>query len=177
MRIETVTSEQLSVPDADIMKAVNRKFPTGVTVVTTMEGDSPRGLAVNAFMSLSLDPPTVLFAVQHTSGTLPALFAREHAAINIVSAANADDVKAFASKGVDKFANVDWVPGPFGSPLLGHASAHMEVVLRERIRASTHTLFVARVLHARTFDEPPLVYFDGQFVNSVALYPADKTTG
>jgi flavin reductase (DIM6/NTAB) family NADH-FMN oxidoreductase RutF len=162
-------TEPLAVPDVDAMKSVNRQFVTGVTVVTTIENDVPRGLAVNAFMSLSLDPPTVLFAVQHTSGTHPLLFARDHVAINILSAANAEVVHAFAGKAADKFAGVGWQPGPFGSPLLDHASGHLEVMVRERIHASTHTLFVARVLHAKSFDEPPLVYFNGQFASSVLL--------
>ena len=35
--------------DQDLMKQVNRQFVTGVTVVTVMDGDRPRGLAVNAF--------------------------------------------------------------------------------------------------------------------------------
>lgn len=152
-------------PGVDVMKAVNRQFVTGVTVVTTMDGDVPRGLAVNAFMSLSLDPPTVLFAVQHTSGTHPALFARDHVAINILSTANMEAVQSFAGKSADKFAGVDWHAGPFGSPMLDRAAAQLEVSVRERIQASTHTLFVARVLHARSFDEVPLVYTNGQFTS------------
>ena len=57
-------------PDVDLMKRVNRQFVTGVTVVTALDGDKPRGLAVNAFASISLDPPTVMVAVQHTSSSL-----------------------------------------------------------------------------------------------------------
>ena len=53
-------------PDLDTMKQVNRQFITGVTVVTTMDDEKPRGLAVNAFSSVSLDPPTVMVAVQRT---------------------------------------------------------------------------------------------------------------
>ena len=55
-------------PDNDLMKQVNRQFVTGVTVVTAMDGDKPRGLAVNAFSSITLDPPTVMVAVQPVAG-------------------------------------------------------------------------------------------------------------
>ena len=34
-------------PDLDTMKQVNRQFITGVTVVTAMDDEKPRGLAVN----------------------------------------------------------------------------------------------------------------------------------
>jgi flavin reductase (DIM6/NTAB) family NADH-FMN oxidoreductase RutF len=171
-----MTDQAVALPAPDVMKRVNRQFVTGVTVVTTVADRVPRGLAVNAFMSLSLEPPMVLFAVQHNSGTHPLLYSRDHVAINILSAANSDVVKAFASKGADKFAGVQWRPGPFGSPLIDRASAHIEVIVRERIQASTHTLFVARVMHAESFDEPPLVYFDGQFASSTNLLSPVETS-
>jgi flavin reductase (DIM6/NTAB) family NADH-FMN oxidoreductase RutF len=69
----------------DVMKKVNRQFITGVTVVTAMDDGTPRGLAVNAFASISLDPPTVMVAVQHTSSTHDCLFRAGHLAINILS--------------------------------------------------------------------------------------------
>src|SRR5262245_49237930 len=56
------------------VKAVHRQFPTGVTIVTTVVDGVPYGLAVNAFSSLSLDPPTVLVCVATTSATYPRLF-------------------------------------------------------------------------------------------------------
>ena len=54
----------MTMPDLDLMKQVNRQFVTGVTVVTTMDDQTPRGLAVNAFSSVSLEPPTVMVCVQ-----------------------------------------------------------------------------------------------------------------
>ena len=60
---------------ADALKGFNRQFITGVTVVTTMDADRvPRGLAVNSYASISLEPPLVLVCVQKTSSTYPALF-------------------------------------------------------------------------------------------------------
>ena len=39
-------------------------FLTGVTVVTTTDGDGvPRGITANSFTSVSLDPPLVLVCV------------------------------------------------------------------------------------------------------------------
>jgi flavin reductase (DIM6/NTAB) family NADH-FMN oxidoreductase RutF len=105
-------------PDLDTMKQVNRQFITGVTVVTAMDDKKPRGLAVNAFSSVSLDPPTVMVAVQRTSSTHECLFRAEHLAINILSTDQLDVVGVFATKAADKFAGLDWEPGPYGSPLI-----------------------------------------------------------
>jgi flavin reductase (DIM6/NTAB) family NADH-FMN oxidoreductase RutF len=158
-------------PDLDLMKQVNRQFVSGVTVVTAMDGEKPRGLAVNAFSSVSLDPPTVLVAVQRTSSTHECLFRANHLAINILSTDQLDVVNTFATKTEDKFAGLDWEPGPFGSPLLARSGAQMEVEIRERLQASTHTLFVCRVVHATVSDRHAMVYSAGKFFDGGALTP------
>ncbi|WP_448620396.1 flavin reductase family protein [Geodermatophilus sp. URMC 65] len=155
----------------DLMKQVNRQFVTGVTVVTTMDGDAPRGLAVNAFASVSLEPPTVMVCVQRTSSTHDCLFRADHLAINILSTDQLDVVKRFATKSTDKFAELDWRPGPFGSPYIDRSSAQMEVQIRERLQASTHTVFICRVVEAQVSDRSPMVYSAGQFFDSGALTP------
>jgi flavin reductase (DIM6/NTAB) family NADH-FMN oxidoreductase RutF len=156
-------------PDLDVMKQVNRQFVTGVTVVTAMDDGTPRGLAVNAFASISLDPATVMVAVQHTSSTHDCLFRADHLAINILSTDQLDVVKRFAVKSDDKFAGLDWDAGPFGSPLIARSAAVMEVQIRERLRASTHTVFMCRVVHAEVSNRHPMVYSAGKFFDGGTL--------
>lgn len=156
-------------PDLDVMKRVNRQFVTGVTVVTAMDDGTPRGLAVNAFASISLDPPTVMVAVQHTSSTHDCLFRADHLAINILSTDQLDVVNRFAVKSDDKFAGLDWDAGPFGSPLIARSAAVMEVEIRERLRASTHTVFMCRVVHAEVNNRHPMVYSAGKFFDGGTL--------
>jgi flavin reductase (DIM6/NTAB) family NADH-FMN oxidoreductase RutF len=158
-------------PDLDLMKQVNRQFITGVTVVTALDDDTPRGLAVNAFSSISLDPPTVMVCVMRTSSTHDCLYRADHLAINILSIDQVDVVTRFASKLPDKFADLDWTPGPFGSPLIERSSARMEVELRERLQASTHTIFICRVVHADVTDRHAMVYSGGSFFDGGALTP------
>lgn len=157
--------------DTDLLKAVNRKFVTGVTLVTAIDDGVPRGLAVNAFANISLDPPTVMVCVQRTSSTHDCLFRATHLAINIASTSQMEVMGKFASKGVDKFAGVDWTPGVHGSPLLPGSSAHMEVEIRERLQASTHTVFICRVVDAAVSDETPVVYSAGRFFDPADLDP------
>lgn len=164
-------AELASKPDLDVMKQVNRQFVTGVTVVTAMDGETPRGLAVNAFSSISLDPATVMVSVQRTSSTHDCLFRADHLAINILSTDQLDVVGTFASKANDKFKDLDWESGPFGSPLIARSSAQMEVEIRERLQASTHTVFICRVVHAAVADHHPMVYSAGKFFDGGALTP------
>jgi flavin reductase (DIM6/NTAB) family NADH-FMN oxidoreductase RutF len=47
----------------------------------------------------------------------------------------------------------------------------MEVEIRERLQASTHTVFICRVLHASVTDRDPMVYSAGKFFDGGALPP------
>ena len=57
--------------EKDFFRQVMGQFATGVTVVTTCtERGRPVGLTVNAFCSVSLDPPLVLICVDLRSHAL-----------------------------------------------------------------------------------------------------------
>jgi flavin reductase (DIM6/NTAB) family NADH-FMN oxidoreductase RutF len=151
---------------SDRVRKVHAQFPTGVMVVTTAIDGEPHGLAVNAFSSVSLEPPVVLFCVNKNSRTHGHLYGAEWAAVNILSHRQLGVAKRFASSGSDKFASLGWSPGPHGAPVLEGASAWFEVELRLKIDASTHTIFTGQVHEAAATGVPPLVYlapglFDG----------------
>lgn len=154
----------------EALKGFNRQFITGVTVVTTTDAEGkPRGLAANSYASVSLDPPLVLICVQKTSSTYPALFHSRHLGINILSNAQRDTLATFSSRNPDKFAQVQWHRGPKGSPLIDGSSASIEAEIKERFQAKTHTVFIARVIHADIADNVPIVYKAGQFFDGASL--------
>ncbi|MFC0454126.1 flavin reductase family protein [Rhodococcus jostii] len=166
-----ITTQPPTVDDAT-MRGVHRTFVTGVTVVTTMDHGVPKGLAVNAFSSISLDPALVMVCVQRSSATHDPLFRSTHLGINILAADQLSTASVFASKGVDKFAAVPWSPAEHGSPVLSGACAWMEAEICERLQVRTHTAFVARVVGAEHSDRPALVYRAGEFFDSSRLHPA-----
>ena len=166
-----MTETEPAGPDVDLMKQVHKRFVTGVTVVTTLADGIPKGLAVNAFSSISLDPPMILVCVQKSSSTYESLFCATHLAVNILSADQMDVASTFATKKTDKFAEVDWRSGPHGSPLINGSSAVMEAEICERLQASTHSIFIARVRHAEVDDADSMVYSGGGFYHGGRLEP------
>jgi steroid delta-isomerase-like uncharacterized protein len=165
----TVVSSPVGEPDPELLKGFNRQFVTGVTVVSTMDDHRPRGLAVNAYCSISLDPPLIMVCIQRTSSTWPALFRATHLGVNVLGRSQHDVVSVFASKEPDKFAQVGWHPGPHGSPLVTGSAAMLEAEIQERFQAKTHTIFVCRVRHAEVNDEEPMVYKAGKFYDGGKL--------
>ena len=154
----------------EALKGFNRQFITGGTVVTIKDPDhGPRGLAVNSYVSISLEPPLVLVCVQKTSSTYPALFQATHLGINILSNQQRDTVATFASRSPDKFAGLQWHEGPHGSPLIDGSAASIEAEIKERFQAKTHTVFIAKVKHSEVSDAVPMVYKAGQFFDGASL--------
>lgn len=165
--------EHTDVTDVPSMKYVHRNFMTGVTIVTTMVEGTPRGLAVNAFSCLSLDPPLIMVCVQRTSSTFQSLFQTNSIGVSILAANQTDIVRRFASKSNEKFAGDFWSIGENGAPLIDGASATIEAEIQERLQASTHTVFIARVTRTGHTDNDPIVYSVGRLFDSSGLKPIE----
>jgi steroid delta-isomerase-like uncharacterized protein len=156
--------------EPDVLRAVHRANATGVMIVTTLVGGKPRGLAVNAFASISLTPPLVLVCVARTSATYPGLFSTDAFAVNVLSSDQADVARKFAASGDDKkFDAVAWRPGASGVPILEGTCGYFEAETQERAQATTHTIFIGHVMAAEQFDRPPLLYMGGRFYDSAGL--------
>src|SRR5581483_4777814 len=158
--------EVVAVDDAARFRQILGCFPTGVTIVTAIEGGRPVGLAVGSFFSVSLDPPLVGFCVMTTSNTWPAIERQRSFGVSILADDQVDVCRRLAGKEPDKFDALSWSPGPVtGSPLIEGAVAHLDCDLEQQHRAGDHWIVVGRVLHlaAHRDDLPPLVFCRGAF--------------
>ena len=88
------------------MREVLGHFASGVTVVTAVTGSGPIGFTCQAFSSLSLDPPLVVFAPARTSRTWPRLRDIGRFCVNVLAEDQTALSQTFARKGTDKFAGV-----------------------------------------------------------------------
>ena len=139
-------------------------FATGVTVVTTSDGDGrPTGLTASAFTSVSLDPPLVLVCVDHKSQSYPALRERGRFAVNILRRDQQAVSRRFASTRLDKFDEVPFHVSAIGLPLIDAALAQLECVTVSMHVEGDHTIFVGRVERAHVGAGEPLVYYRGLY--------------
>jgi flavin reductase (DIM6/NTAB) family NADH-FMN oxidoreductase RutF len=157
-------------PGPDEMRRVHRQFLTGVTILTTMSQDGPHGLALNAMASVSLEPPTILACVARSSATHRWLYQTDAFAINVLAVEQEPIARRFAStSGSQKFESVVWKPGTLGMPVLEGVCAYLVARVEMRLEASTHTVFIARVVAADAFERAPLGYMGGRFYDTDAL--------
>lgn len=140
-------------------------FATGVTVVTALSGGEPVGLTCQSFMSVSLEPPLVVFSPAKTSRAWPLIQRSGAYCVNFLAADQVDLSDQMASRGVNKFAGVSWRLSPeTGSPVLEGALAYVDCRIRTVHEAGDHRLVVGRVVDLGTTDAPEaLTFYRGRY--------------
>ncbi len=150
---------------ADYRKVLGH-FPTGVTIVATDHGGSTAGLAVGSFFSVSLDPPLVGFCVGKTSTSWGTIEEAGHFVVNVLAHDQSELSNVFAGKSEDKFAGVEWKPGPgHGSPRIEGCLAHIDCSLESVLDAGDHIIVLGRVHHLDVSETAPgpLLFFRGGY--------------
>lgn len=141
------------------------QFPTGVTVVTTLDKEGNKvGMTANSFSSVSLDPMLVLWSIAKTSSSFDAFNETENFAIHVLSAEQKDVSNNFASKDcVDRFVTVNHEEGIAGVPILSDYNALFQCEIEARYEGGDHIIMVGRVVDFATKGSEPLVFHAGKY--------------
>ena len=155
-----------AVVDPSELRRVLGHFATGVVVVATDGPAGRHGFAANSFTSVSLDPPLVLFCAAMTSTTWPRLREAGRFAVSVLGADSEEVGRAFARRGVDRFAVAPWSTSAAGMPVIADALAWLDCTLEAVHPAGDHELALCRVQALSATDAvtaEPLVFFRGRF--------------
>jgi len=148
----------------DALRAVMRRFPTGVTVVTTIRDGAPKGFTANAFASVSADPAMILICVNRQARSHPLIAAAGHFCVNILRLDQQHIAERFAShSGGDPFESIAYRIDRSGSPVFDDALAYFDCELAQEHAVGTHTIFIGNVLASVARDGSPLGYFNGAY--------------
>lgn len=143
-------------------------FPTGVTVITGVDGDRPIGFTIGSFASVSLDPPLVGFLPMISSDRWQEILPTKAFCVNILGADQAELCWQFAkSSVVDPFEGVSWTPGPItGSPMIDGSLAWMDCTIEGIVDAGDHHFVMGRIQDFEHVDDPadpePLLFYRGK---------------
>jgi 3-hydroxy-9,10-secoandrosta-1,3,5(10)-triene-9,17-dione monooxygenase reductase component len=154
----------------DFFRKVMGHFVTGVSVVTTLDGDQPQGITVNALSSVSLEPPLVLVALDRRRFITPTVRRAGRYAVNVLAESQQALSDCFAgapvTPGRDVFCGAAWHAGTTGLPLLEGAIATLECTVVETFSAGDHDLFVGRVDALASYEQQPqpLLYYRRRYL-------------
>ena len=140
-------------------KAAMANYPTGVTIVTTIDNkNNPIGLTVNSFASVSLDPLLILWSIDKRVSTYHIFKKVDKFAVNILSEDQAAIASLFASRNRDRFANCEWNFSKNNLPIIKGAAAALQCETFKRVEAGDHTILIGEITDISFENNPPLLY-------------------
>lgn len=137
------------------------RFATGVSIVTVLQEQVVRGLTVNAFMSLSLEPPLIAVCIDKLARTHELMKRSRHFGVSVLGVEQEDLSRLFAGTGPPagdvKFEKLA------GAQVVAGALAQLACRVRDMVETGDHTLFVGEVEALNYRDGRPLVFFSGRY--------------
>jgi len=152
------------VATAEFRRALGQ-FATGVTVVTALDASArPEGVTVNAFASLSLEPPLVLVCLIRATRLLPIFESAGHFAVNVLSVNQHHLSVAFSRVDDDRFQGVSWRTWASGAPILEGCVANLECARIGRHDGGDHVILIGQA-ERLAYDEKraPLLFARGDY--------------
>ncbi|HEV2450115.1 MAG TPA: flavin reductase family protein [Thermoplasmata archaeon] len=144
-------------------------WPTGVSVVTAADGRRPFGMTVNAFLSVSLEPPTVLVSLANDADSTPVILRTRRFAVNLLAHDQRALSECFAQAipAAEKFAGLPTRPGQGGVPLLEATLGALECAVGAVHPAADHQLVLGTVeeLHEGR-SVPPLLFHRSRYAEA-----------
>lgn len=141
-------------------------FPSGVTIVTTWDGETAVGSTINAFCSVSLEPPLLLICLAAAN---PIHAPVQRAKIFGVNILPEDGGRAIAHRFsheplTDRFADHPYHVAPGGAPQLKAAPLFIDCAIDSLHFAGDHLIAVGRGLRIdHASGATPLLYHKGQY--------------
>lgn len=129
-----------------------RRLAASVTIITSRDAEgAPHGMVASSVISVSMDPPSMLIAVNRSAGLYPILQRSRRFCINLLSDEQSDLLKPFSTSSLrDKRFQSDhwrdaWTSDGERLPWLSDASASVECEVDLVTNYGTHSLFIGHV--------------------------------
>nr|WP_174495154.1 flavin reductase family protein [Salirhabdus euzebyi] len=149
--------------DDRLFRTAMGKFATGITVVTSHIDGEVRGMTVNAFMSVSLNPKLITVSIDEKASMYDDLQKVGRFGVSILADTQKDLSMIFAKqKEQDKeieFEDAD------GVPVLKGSLATLACTVQQTVKAGDHVLLIAEVTDVQVSEGDPILYFSSSYRN------------
>lgn len=151
-------------PTPQLLRHALGRFATGVTIVTCRDTHgTPAGLTANSFGGVSLEPPLVLWSLRRASPNTSVFAAAKVFNVNVLSEAQIELSRHFASRVSHKFTQGSWSDGTNGAPVLADCAAVFECASVAHHDIGDHLLFVGEVSRVVESNLPPLLFHSARY--------------
>lgn len=163
-------------PTPESLRRTFGSFPSGVVALcgTTPDGETV-GMAISAFIPVSLDPPLIGVAVQNSSRTWSVLRELPALGVSVLAATQDSAARQLAAREGDRFTGIDLgnlTEG--GAVFLADSVSRFDCVMESETPAGDHTMVLLRIRAlSQSFEVSPLVFHESAFVALSPLGEAD----
>ena len=151
--------------DPDNFRSVLGRFATGVTILTTRDGDGrDHGMTVSSFCSLSLTPPLILMCIDREAEMHAVLTPGMHVVINVLAVHQEALSRRFAEdEGTHRFDGIGFSRNIHEVPIIDDVLAWLEGEVTEYLPGGDHGIFIAQVDTASAREVRPLLHYRGGY--------------
>jgi flavin reductase (DIM6/NTAB) family NADH-FMN oxidoreductase RutF len=132
----------------DAFRASLRLVASSVSLVTARDAQGQwHGMAVTSAGSLSMDPPSMMVAVNRNTSVHPVIFQSRRFTLNLMGDCHVALLERFSRSDLrdQRFATEDWLDQGLGGPVLKGALCAHVCSVAETHEFGTHTVFFGKV--------------------------------
>jgi flavin reductase (DIM6/NTAB) family NADH-FMN oxidoreductase RutF len=147
-----------------LFRAVLGRFATGVSIVTARDpAGRDHGMTVNAFSSLSLEPPMILVCIGNDATMAPVMQTATTFTVNILNDGQESLSRRFAGEVDDRFADIESGRSGLDNVMLRNSLGGVDCRVVARHPAGDHVIVVGLVESAWAQEGRPLLYYRGGY--------------
>lgn len=146
-------------------------FGTGVVVIAIRDPDiGARGVTINSFSSVSLEPALLSWCLDNNSDMMRAIADCGRFSVNVLAASQMDLSNRLARPGDHAIRSEEYRLGEHDTVLLHGALAHFECHVHETFQVGDHVMFIGGIdaAHFCAEKRDPLLYFRGGYAGLAA---------
>jgi 3-hydroxy-9,10-secoandrosta-1,3,5(10)-triene-9,17-dione monooxygenase reductase component len=153
------------VPTSAEWRAAMSSFPTGVTIVTSWADREPVGSTINAFCSVSLEPPMLLICLDRANPLVVPVEQSGVFGVNILCEDSQHVALRFARPPLDsRFSEFGYHSVGKGAPQLDAAPVFVDCRVENTYSAGDHLVLIGRGVRVDHVSVAlPLVYHKSRF--------------
>ena len=143
-------------------------WPTGVSIITTLNEGQKFGFTANSVTSVSMSPTLISCCIKNVSHTLEAIKTSQNFTINILSESQADLAKSFSKHDkIDRFEGVGYSTSSNGHIYLDNILGHIECTVYDIYPAGDHDIVIGIVQNLQFDDsKKALLFLNRKFYNT-----------
>ena len=150
----------------DVYKQIGRNAAGPVCIAAAYDRvtGAVAGLTASSFVTLSFEPPMVMFALQQHADSYVSIVSSKAFGVSLLGNEQSQIASLFATKGREKIERTSFsVGGKLNVPLIRDSLAEIECLTSQVFVSGDHAIIVGLVEAARTRSGEPLLYFGGKF--------------